>query len=70
MAFADFKLPPDSAARLATPLGELCTPQARATFVGFCRERAPRFLGGAKRYAQALESIDLCIAATSAAASR
>jgi len=64
------KLPPDSAARLATPLGELCSPDARATFVAFYRDRAPRYLGGAKRYAQALESIDLCIAATSAAASR
>jgi cytosol alanyl aminopeptidase len=64
------KLPPDSAARLATPLGELCTPEARATFVSFYRDRAPSFLGGAKRYAQALESIDLCIAATFAAASK
>src|SRR5262249_43523085 len=57
------KLPPDTPGDLATPLGELCRPPERATFVAFFGERAPRFLGGAKRYAEALESVDLCIAA-------
>jgi len=60
------KLPEDSPGRLTTPLAELCTPAARATFVEFWRDRAPRFLDGAKRYAEALESIDLCIAARAA----
>jgi len=59
------KLPPDTPLALATPLGDLCTPQARATFADFFRDRAPRFLGGPKRYTEALESIDLCIAAKS-----
>jgi len=57
------RLPPETAGELATPLGDLCTPQARATFVDFFHDRSPRFLGGPKRYAEALESIDLCIAA-------
>ena len=57
------KLPPETPGALATPLGELCTPEARATFVDFFRDRSPRFLGGPKRYTEALESIDLCIAA-------
>jgi alanyl aminopeptidase len=57
------KLPPDTPGRLVTPLGDLCSPEARATFVDFFHDRAPRFLGGAKRYTEALESIDLCIAA-------
>jgi alanyl aminopeptidase len=57
------KLPPETPGGLATPLGELCRPPERATFVEFFGERAPRFLGGAKRYGEALESIDLCIAA-------
>jgi alanyl aminopeptidase len=57
------KLPQHSPGRLMTPLGSLCTPRDRADFADFFRERASRFLGGELRYAQALESIDLCIAA-------
>ncbi|HUJ00949.1 MAG TPA: M1 family metallopeptidase [Usitatibacter sp.] len=57
------KLPPDTPGDLQRPLGELCTPAARSAFADFFAERAPRFLGGPKSYQQALESIDLCIAA-------
>jgi len=57
------RLPPDTPSDLLVPLGELCRPPERSTFVNFFADRAPRFLGGAKRYAEALESIDLCIAA-------
>jgi alanyl aminopeptidase len=57
------KLPPETPGQLATPLGELCTGAERDAFVAFFRERSPRFLGGLKRYTEALESIDQCIAA-------
>jgi alanyl aminopeptidase len=57
------KLPPDTQSDLVAPLGELCRAPERSTFVGFFADRAPRFLGGSKRYTEALESIDLCIAA-------
>jgi alanyl aminopeptidase len=57
------KMPPETPADLTWPLGELCRPVERSTFANFFADRAPRFLGGAKRYAEALESIDLCIAA-------
>ncbi len=57
------KLPPETPGDLVAPLGDLCRPAERSTFAGFFAERAPRFLGGAKRYGEALESIDLCIAA-------
>ena len=57
------KLPPETPGALTTPLGDLCRPPERATYVEFFAARAPRFLGGAKRYAEALESIDLCVAA-------
>jgi len=57
------RLPPETPGDLATPLGELCRPADRSTYVGFFADRSPRFLGGAKRYSEGLESIDLCIAA-------
>ncbi len=57
------KLPPETPADLVGPLADLCRPAERSTFVGFFADRAPRFLGGAKLYDEALESIDLCIAA-------
>ncbi len=57
------KLPPETPGQLATPLGELCTSAERDAFAAFFRERSPRFLGGPKRYAEALESIDQCIVA-------
>jgi alanyl aminopeptidase len=57
------KVPEDSPVRLFGQLGRLCTPAERAAFVGFFATRAPRFVGGEIRYRQALESIDLCLAA-------
>jgi alanyl aminopeptidase len=54
------KFPPETPARLTTPLATLCTPQERATFHDFFQDRSPQFLGGAQRYQQALESIDIC----------
>jgi alanyl aminopeptidase len=57
------KLPPETPGQLVTPLGELCTRSERDAFAAFFRERSPRFLGGPKRYAEALESIDQCIEA-------
>ena len=57
------KLPPDTPGELATPLANLCSVPARAAFADFFGERSARFLGGPKRYREALESIDLCIAA-------
>lgn len=57
------KLPPDTAGQVMTPLARLCTKDDRVLFVSFFKDRAPKFLGGSRRYEQALERIDLCIAA-------
>jgi alanyl aminopeptidase len=57
------KLPPHSLAGLLAPLGELCTREERELFAGFFAERAKGLLGGPRQYQQALERIDLCIAA-------
>ena len=57
------KLPQHSPGRLMVPMGKLCTAKDRQDFVDFFRDRASRFLGGELRYAQALESIELCVAA-------
>ncbi len=57
------KLPAEAPAYLLTPLGSLCTPADRTAFSTFFRERSTQFLGGPKRFEQALESIDICNAA-------
>jgi alanyl aminopeptidase len=57
------KLPAESPAWLISPLGALCTPEERATFAEFFKDRAAKIFGGPKRYEEALESIDICIAA-------
>lgn len=57
------KLPQDTAGQVMTPLARLCTKDDRVLFVNFFKDRAPKFLGGPRRYEQALERIDLCIAA-------
>ena len=57
------KLPPDTPANFLTPLGGLCTRTDREAFRGFFNDRAPKFLGGSRRYNQALERIELCVAA-------
>jgi alanyl aminopeptidase len=57
------KLPPESAARLLEPLGDLCTRRDRQEFVAFFPPRVENLRGAPRRYAQALESMDVCIAA-------
>jgi len=57
------KLPQDKPGALQTPMGRFCTKKEREAFVDFFQGRAARFLGGQRRYDQALESIELCIAA-------
>jgi alanyl aminopeptidase len=57
------KLPEHSMTRLMRGLGDLCTRDERELFVGFFKDRAPSILGGPRAYRQALERIDLCIAA-------
>jgi alanyl aminopeptidase len=60
------KLPPETPAQTMTPLGKLCTRDDRAQFVNFYKDRAAKFLGGQRKYDQALERIDLCVAARDA----
>jgi alanyl aminopeptidase len=57
------KLPKDTLPHLFEPMGRLCTEMLREEFAQAFRERAPRYMTGEQRYAQALESIDLCVAA-------
>ena len=44
-------------------MGQMCTRAEREAFVGFIGPRAPQFTGGEFAYRQALETIDLCLAA-------
>lgn len=60
------KLPPDSPSRLIDPLGQLCTKRDRQEFVAFFQPKVDAMRGAPREYAQALESIDVCIAAASA----
>ena len=62
------KLPPESAARLIPPLANLCTRRERQDFAAFLQPRVDQLRGAPLRYAQALESIDTCIAAVAPAA--
>jgi hypothetical protein len=57
------RLPRNAAAWLPANLKGLCTRREQDLFAGFFRERAPRFEGGKRRYDEALETIDLCVAA-------
>src|SRR5436190_3631107 len=57
------KLPEHTMARLMEPMGDFCTREERDDFVSFFKERAPAILGGPRHYRQALERMDLCIAA-------
>jgi len=59
------KLPEHTMARLMEPMGDFCTREERDAFVGFFKDRAPAILGGPRHYRQALERVDLCIAAHS-----
>ena len=58
------KVPPETPGNFARSLERLCTAGDRAAFVDFFGERAPRLNGGAKKYRQALDSIDICVAST------
>lgn len=60
------KLPPETAARLIEPLAGLCTRRDRQDFVAFFQDRVQAMRGAPRKYAQALEAIDICIAAASA----
>jgi hypothetical protein len=60
------KLPADSAARLIDPLANLCTRRDRQDFAAFFQPRIATLRGASQKYANALESIDVCVAAASA----
>jgi hypothetical protein len=59
------RLPPESGAWLLRPMGDLCTPRERQEFVAFFEPRAKALRGGPRSYAQAAESIDICLASRS-----
>jgi hypothetical protein len=55
------RLPRDTMATLLVPMGSACTAALRDAIARTFDSRAPRYMTGALRYAQALESIELCI---------
>ena len=57
------KVPPETAANFARDLERLCMPADRQAFVDFWKDRAGQFVGGPRKYALALEAIDICVAA-------
>jgi alanyl aminopeptidase len=57
------KLPRDTPASLLVPMGDVCSRPRRDALAAAFRDRAARYMTGSLRYAQALESIDLCLAA-------
>jgi alanyl aminopeptidase len=57
------KLPHHTMAFLISRAGALCTREDRDEFVATFKDRAPRYEGGALRYRQGLETLDLCVAA-------
>ncbi|HET9652556.1 MAG TPA: ERAP1-like C-terminal domain-containing protein, partial [Usitatibacter sp.] len=60
------RLPTESAGRLIRPLGGLCSRRDRQDFAAFFQQRAQDLHDGPRRYTQALEKIDICIASSSA----
>jgi alanyl aminopeptidase len=56
------KLPEDSRASVPRWGRALCSAQDRASFQDFFKTRAAKHPGGARNLAQALESIDICVA--------
>ena len=62
------KLPKDTPAALMVPMGRACTGFQRDALAMSFENRAARYMTGPLRYAQALESIDLCIAARESSA--
>jgi alanyl aminopeptidase len=59
----EMKLPEHTMPYLITRAGGLCTREDREEFVSTFKDRAPKYEGGALRYRQALETLDLCVAA-------
>ena len=59
------KLPKDTLASLFDVMGKACTTGRRDAFAATFRDRAPRYMTGALRYQQALETMDLCVTARS-----
>jgi hypothetical protein len=57
-----YKWPADSEARLLYPMGELCSREERREFAGYFAQASQSMHGGDRAYAQALESIDICVA--------
>jgi alanyl aminopeptidase len=57
------KMPKDTLSVLIERMGRLCSTPQRDTFGETFRSRAPRYMTGELRYAQAFESIDLCVSA-------
>ena len=57
------KLPGDASTTLIARNGGLCRADERDAFASFLADRSRNFPGGLQRYVQALERIDLCIAA-------
>ncbi len=57
------KIPRDSLAWLLQGFGDLCTPADRDAFRELFAPRASTFLGGELAFRQAMESIELCVAA-------
>lgn len=62
-AVLNAKLPEYTATRLMDGMSDMCTHEERDLFAGFFKDKAPRLLGGSRAYREALERIDLCIAA-------
>ncbi|HUQ28935.1 MAG TPA: M1 family metallopeptidase [Usitatibacter sp.] len=57
------KLPHNTVPYLMTYAGQLCSREDRSVFVTAFKDRAAQFEGGALRYRQALETLELCVAA-------
>jgi len=55
-------VPPELQAGLIASSGGACTARERSLFVALFEARAQNMDGGARRYRQALEKIDLCLA--------
>ncbi|HET9577791.1 MAG TPA: M1 family metallopeptidase [Usitatibacter sp.] len=60
------KIPSESGGWLLEPLGGLCSRRDRQDFAAFFQQRAQDLHDGPRRYAQALEQIDICLASSSA----
>jgi len=57
------KLPPETPGQIVRSVDRLCTAEDRALTASFFKDRNARYVGGPRRLEQALEAVDLCIAA-------